>query len=444
MQDNIGKSAQNPMTPSQLNRLLSQVLKTTLSSFWLSGEITDCFQSSAGHSYFTLKDADASIRCVLFKQQQAFILKNGDHITVLGQVSMYAPRGSLQVTVMKAFAEGSGLLEQQFQQLKLKLENEGLFAAERKQKLPEFIEHIGIITSPNGAAIKDILQVIQAKNPLLEVTIYPSSVQGQHAVSEMISALKTADESNHQLLLLTRGGGSKEDLWCFNDEQLARTIVALKTPLLSAIGHERDISIADWVADESAITPTAAAERLIGRYQQQTHNLSNQYNYLNLLIQNNLRQNQQSIDVAAHQLQKQHPHNRILQQQNSLNRLQHLLATRMNGRRESAATQIQTLKVNLYAKRPDMRLNKSQLGQQQNRLQDLLQRHFDQRNQTFVNLIGQLQTLSPLNVLTRGYSYTTNMQGEVITTSKQVKINEAIETQLKSGKIRCKIVERFD
>src|SRR5690606_14753740 len=309
MQDNIGNSAQNPMTPAQLNRLLSQVLKSTLNSFWLSGEITDCFQSNAGHSYFTLKDTEASIRCVLFKQQQAFPLKNGEHITVLGQVSMYAPRGSLQVTVMKAFADGSGLLEQQFQQLKQKLENEGLFATERKQKIPEFIEHIGIITSPNGAAIKDVLQVIQRKNPLLEVSIYPSSVQGQHAVNEMIAALRAADKNNHQLLLLTRGGGSKEDLWCFNDEQLARTIASLKTPILTAIGHEQDISIADWVADETEITPTAAGERLSGRFLQQTHNLSNQYNYLNLLMQNTIRQNQQSIDVATHQLQKQHPHN---------------------------------------------------------------------------------------------------------------------------------------
>lgn len=441
---NTSNSAQNPLSPSELNQTLAKLLKSELNSFWLNGEVSDFYRSQAGHSYFSLKDNEASIRCVMFKQQTTVPIEQGQQIILFGYLSMYAPRGTLQINVLNALDAGSGRLHQQFQQLKQKLELAGLFDAANKQRLPALIDDIGIITSPNGAALKDILEVLKQKNPLLNITVYPTAVQGHTAVKDMMQALSKADRANHQTLLLTRGGGSQEDLWCFNDEQLARLMADLKTPVLTAIGHERDISIADLCADEMAITPTAAAERLSGQFLNNKHVLSNQANYLDLVMQNSLRKQQQNIDGLAHRLQKQHPKTRLSQQHHRLNHLSHLLNRTIIEHKERAKSVFNKSLSQLKAKQPDISRLQHKLDHNQQLMSFLMRNRQQHSHNALQQQIKQLASLSPLAILTRGYSYTTRQNGEIITDSKQVANQEIIATQLKSGKILSKIVERLD
>ncbi len=441
---NSSNNAQNPLSPSELNQTLASLLKSELNSFWLNGEVSDYFRSQAGHSYFSLKDKDASIRCVMFKQQAGMPIGSGQQIIVFGYLSMYAPRGTVQINVLKAMDAGSGRLQQQFQQLKQKLDAAGLFDTANKQKLPALIDDIGIITSPQGAAIKDILEVIKRKNPLLNVTLYPTAVQGHTAIKDIMQALSRADQANHQTLLLTRGGGSQEDLWCFNDEQLARLLADLDTPVLTAIGHERDVSIADLCADEMAITPTAAAERLSGQFLENKHTLHNQSNYLDLLIQNSLQKHQQHIDGLAHRLQKQHPKTRLSQQHHQLNHLTHVLNRSLTQTLEHAKNKLNQHQTRLNSQQPDIRALQHELKHKQQLLTYFINNKQQQSQHALQQQISQLGSLSPLSVLTRGYSYTTDQNGVVITDSHQVSDNETIATQLKSGKILSKIVERID
>lgn len=441
---NSTNNAQNPLSPSQLNQTLGNLLKSELNSFWLNGEVSDYFRSHAGHSYFSLKDSHASIRCVMFKQQDAMTIDNGQQIIVFGYLSMYAPRGTVQINVLKTLDAGSGRLQQQFQQLKQKLESLGLFDSANKQKLPSLIDDLGVITSPHGAALKDILEVLKRKNPLINITLYPTTVQGPTAAENIIQALTNADRNNHQTLLLTRGGGSQEDLWCFNDERLATTIAALNTPILTAIGHERDISIADLTADEMVITPTAAAERLSGQFLEHKHQLINQSNYLSLLFQNNLRKQQQSIDGLAHRLQKQHPKTRLSQQHHQLNHLSHLLNRTISQHQEQAKSDLNHCQSQLKSLQPDISRLQHRLNHNQQLMTHLINNKQQLSQHALQQQAGQLASLSPLAVLTRGYSYTTRQNGDVITDSKQVEKNEIIASQLKSGKILSKIVERLD
>jgi exodeoxyribonuclease VII large subunit len=441
---NTTNNAQNPLSPSELNQTLAKLLKSELNSFWLNGEISDYFRSQAGHSYFSLKDSECSIRCVMFKQQSTAVLEQGQQIIVFGYLSMYAPRGTVQINILKVLDAGSGRLQQQFQQLKQKLESAGLFDIANKNKLPALIDDIGIITSPNGAALKDILEVLKRKNPLLNITLYPTAVQGHTAVQSIIEALTQADQANHQTILLTRGGGSQEDLWCFNDENLARFMADLSTPILTAIGHERDVSIADLCADEMAITPTAAAERLSGQFLENKHALSNQSNYLDLLMQNSLRKQQQSIDGLAHRLQKQHPKTRLSQQHHQLNHLTHVLNRSIRQRQENAQSCLNQQQSQLKSQQPDINRLQHKINHNEQLLSYLINNRQQQLQANLKQIVSQLASLSPLAVLTRGYSFTTGENGKVITDSHQVSDNETIATQLKSGKILSKIVERLD
>ncbi len=249
MSSTRGKTAQNPLTPTVLNQMLKKHLSEQFGSFWLTGEVFELYRSPAGHSYFTLKDPNAAIKCVMFRQKIAVPLEKGMQVTLLGQMTLYTPKGDIQVNALKVMEAGQGDLAQQFLILKQKLMQAGLFDASNKKKIPDLIQSLGIITSAKGAALQDILNVLQRQNPLIDITIYPTLVQGNEAPPQINHALRQADEVGHDVLLLTRGGGSKEDLWAFNDEFLAHQLAQLETPVIAAIGHETDESIADLVAD---------------------------------------------------------------------------------------------------------------------------------------------------------------------------------------------------
>jgi exodeoxyribonuclease VII large subunit len=255
------------LTPSQLNVLARELLEGSFANIWVQGEISNLARPGSGHIYLTLKDGRAQVRCAMFRakaQRLAFVPSDGMQVLVCGRVTLYEARGDFQLAIEIMEEAGEGLLRQQYERLKAKLADEGLFAVERKKPLPPLLRRLAIITSPSGAAVRDVLSVIGRRFPLLPVEVLPVPVQGKDAAPQIQRMVQRADASGrYDAILLTRGGGSLEDLWCFNDEALARTIAALRTPLVSAVGHEIDFSLTDFAADLRAATPSAAAELLV-------------------------------------------------------------------------------------------------------------------------------------------------------------------------------------
>jgi len=267
--DNSGRTnaAASALTVSQLNHQVKTLLEQGMARLWVEGEISNLARPASGHLYFTLKDASAQVRAAFFRQRQrgpTIGLKNGDKVLVFGKVGLYEPRGDYQLIVEAVEPAGEGALRRQFEVLKKKLAAEGLFAEEHKRELPSLPRRVGVITSPSGAAIRDILTVLKRRFPSVPVVIYPSSVQGEAAPGELIAALRAAVRRNEcDVLIVGRGGGSLEDLWAFNDERLARALFDAPIPIVSAVGHEVDFTIADFVADVRAPTPSGAAEIVV-------------------------------------------------------------------------------------------------------------------------------------------------------------------------------------
>ncbi len=445
MQSTPGKTAENPLTPSILNQMLKKHLSENFGSFWLNGEIFEYYKSPAGHSYFTLKDNNAGIKCVLFRQKHSFPLKKGQQITLLGQMSLYEPKGDVQVNVLKVVQAGEGDLAQQFLQLKQKLMQAGLFDRDQKKVIPKLIASLGIITSQNGAALQDILNVLIKQNPLIDVTVYHTPVQGHDAPPQINHALREADKRQHDVLLLTRGGGSKEDLWAFNDEFLAHQLAQLDTPVISAVGHETDESISDLVADLSCITPTAAAHHIAGEFTQLKQALIHQSRMLKLLIQDKLRIKQQRLDASCHRLEKLHPINLCEKQKDLLhNQTKHFQNAFISfwQTKKNAHSQINQKLVSL---KPDCQYLQQELSQQLKNLHWLMGQSFKSSQQKLGLVANDLNNKNPLQVLARGYSVTTHLQDDtLITDIKQVKIGDKVATQLKSGRIHAKIFERLE
>lgn len=439
-----GKSPQQAHSPSSLNQLLKKHLAQHWQALWLTGEIFEIYRSPAGHQYFTLKDSSASIKCVMFRQKQSVSLQKGQKITVLAQVTLYEARGDLQLNVLRAMDAGVGDWEAQLAQLKQKLEAQGLFAAEHKKNLPEWPANLAIITSKNGAALHDVLDIIRKRNPLIEVTLYPTQVQGPTAPGQIIEQLLLADQNQHDVILLTRGGGSKEDLWAFNDEFLARTIHQLNTPLLSAVGHETDESITDYVADVSCITPSAAAQLLAGDFLQKKQQLKHQQKLIQYLSKNRLQSAQQQIDVMQQQLQQHHPKNALRRQQQALHQSTKALAHLIDNKKQSAQLASQRSEQALTHALPSLEHVQMRLAQKKTKLQWLCEQQLNRAQHQFRHQVSQLNDHSPINILSRGYSITRNEQAQNITSSQQLKKGETVETIFYSGRIRAKIVERLD
>jgi len=444
MQSTRGKTPQNPLSPSDLNQMLKNHLSRSFDSFWLSGEIIELYQSAAGHHYFTLKDDQSGIKCVLFRQKQVIKLKQGEQVTLLGEITLYTPKGNLQVNAIRVVKSGAGGLEQQLLMLKQKLSAAGLFDVNRKKTIPKVVRRLGIITSPNGAALHDILDVMVQNNPLIEITIYPTQVQGTAAPPMICDALRTADEDSHDVLLLTRGGGSKEDLWAFNDEMLAYQLAQLETPVISAVGHETDESISDLVADQSCITPTAAAHLLAGDFSRLKQTLIHHQQQLNHLIRDRNRQHQQSLDQKAHQLFQQHPERTLENQHQLLKQASKELHQTITGK-TAVLQNLLTLKdQHLQSQLPDVHHQQQMIHNWIHRGTQVIKQKKHNANLLLTQNIRSLNNLNPLQVLARGYSLTTDEQQKPVTNSQQVKIGDTVETRLNSGKIRAKIFERLD
>jgi exodeoxyribonuclease VII large subunit len=438
------------LTVSQLNRLARQLLEDCFPMIWVEGEISNLSRPSSGHWYFTLKDASAQVRCAMFRNRNVrlrFQPKDGDKILVKGAISLYEARGDYQMIAEDMQPAGQGLLAARFDMLKQKLQMEGLFDPARKKPLPDSIRHLAVITSPTGAAIRDILTVLQRRDPAILVTVLPVPVQGDQAPAAIVRALATAnrlalttDEQPFDAILLGRGGGSLEDLWAFNDENVARAIAASSLPVISAVGHEVDFSIADFVADARAPTPSAAAELLSRDWRLQLRQVQGWQQRLADAWRRLLQQKRQQL--AWQQRRLQHPGQRV--QQWSL-RLDELEMRLLNAVRRQARDRQQQLRV-LHA-----RLQRHQPGQQvrqlrtrlefcQRQLPLLVQRNLRQHRQHLAAAAQLLHSVSPLATLQRGYAIVGNERGELLRDARNAPPGSNITARLAHGQLHCTVL----
>ncbi|RUO42995.1 exodeoxyribonuclease VII large subunit [Aliidiomarina taiwanensis] len=432
-------------TVTRLNREVRHLLEQQWGQVWLVGEVSNFSRPGSGHWYFSLKDNDAQISCAMFRgnnQRVRVPVNAGMQVMVRGRISLYEPRGNYQLIVEHLEPAGEGLLQQQFEALKRALAAEGLFAPERKKPLPERVRRLGVITSPSGAALHDVLSVLQRRDPSLHVIVYPAQVQGQEAPGALRYALSRAVQRNEvDALLITRGGGSLEDLWAFNDEGLARDIAACPLPTVSAVGHEVDFTIADFVADLRAATPSAAAELL-------SQDMQHYARHLQQLEQRSVRawhtqfQGKQTLVRHLHaRLQPLNPQRRIEQQSQQLDGLNERLLRSMQQRLRQQTQQHLSLLHRLQQQHPerDIQSLKSNLSQLQNRLQHAMRAFVRNKQKHFVAQQQALHIVSPLNTLARGYSMTFDEQQQLVRDATEVKPGQLITTRLGQGHLVSRV-----
>ena len=424
---------------AQLNGSVRQLLEKQLGRVWLSAEISNFSRPASGHWYFTLKDDAAQVRCAMFRgnnQRVTFQPQNGMQILVRASVTLYDPRGDYQLVVESMHPAGEGLLQQQFQALKLKLDSEGLFAQARKRPLPTPATRVGVITSPSGAALHDILHVLHRRDPALPVVIYPTAVQGRDATAAIVKAIALANRRQEcDVLIVGRGGGSLEDLWCFNEESVARAIAGSQLPIVSAVGHETDVTIADFVADLRAPTPSAAAEMVSRNQQELLRQLQTQQQRLEMAFDYYHTGQQRRLTALTHRLTQQHPQLRLVRQQSQLQQQQRRLQDALQRQLQSAQQRYDSLTRRLTRQAPSAKIaqHHQSLSLHRYRLQAALQQQIEQRKQRFGNLVVQLEAVSPLATLARGYSVTTSQQGEVIRQTKDLRAGDKLRTRLEDG-----------
>lgn len=435
----------NIFTVSRLNTTVRTLLEKEMGQVWLSAEISNFSQPSSGHWYFTLKDDGAQVRCAMFRNSNrrvTFRPQNGQQILVRATITLYEPRGDYQLIAESMQPAGEGLLQQQFEQLKQKLLNEGLFEQAHKQALPDPARQVGVITSSTGAALHDVLRVLHRRDPSLPIVIYPTPVQGVDAPASIVRAIELANaRAECDVLIVGRGGGSLEDLWSFNDERVARAIFASRIPIVSAVGHETDVTIADFVADLRAPTPSAAAE-LVSRNQiELLRQLQSQQTRLEMAMDYFLAQKNRTYTRLQHRLQQQHPQLRLARQQTSLMRLQRRLDDAMQLRVRQAIRLQERAEQRLSAFQPQGRIHRGQqqLQQWQYRLQQAMQLKLNDGKQRFSTLTAQLEGVSPLATLARGFSVTTAADGQVVKKSRQLAPGDTLKTRLNDGWVESEV-----
>ncbi|MCQ0166391.1 MULTISPECIES: exodeoxyribonuclease VII large subunit [Pseudomonas] len=430
------------LTVSQLNGRARVLLEDVFSNIWVEGEISNLARPASGHVYFTLKDSGAQVRCALFRNNAARVrqaLRDGLAVKVRGKVSLFEGRGDYQLILDTVEPAGDGALRLAFDALKEKLGNEGLFSSERKRALPAHPQRIGIVSSPTGAVIRDIISVFRRRAPQVELTLIPTAVQGREAINQIVRALQRADAQGFDALILARGGGSLEDLWCFNEEAVARAIAACVTPIVSAVGHETDVSISDFVADVRAPTPSAAAELLAPDSSDLGRRLESLQRRLLLRIQNRLAHDRLRLDSLARRLR--HPGERLRQQAQRLDdldmRLRRAFEQRLNQRRERLAR----LDTRLAAQHPGraLALLKQRLDNLAERLPRAMRQTLATRRQHLQVQVQTLQVVSPLATLSRGYSILLDERGQAIRSAAQTRNGQRLTARLGEGELQVRV-----
>ncbi|HMW16599.1 MAG TPA: exodeoxyribonuclease VII large subunit [Accumulibacter sp.] len=445
--DNDSLAALPPViSVTLLNRLARERLEAVFPLCWITGEVSNLTYAASGHVYFSLKDHAAQVRCAMFRHRAQLLgwrLANGQHLEVRAQVTLYEARGDFQLTIDSARQAGIGNLYEQFLRLKDKLAAEGLFAAETKRSLRAFPRRIGIVTSPQAAALRDVLTTLRRRASHVAVIIYPTPVQGQGAAAQIAEAIRRADSRNEcDVLLICRGGGSLEDLWAFNDEILARTIRACSRPVISGIGHETDFTIADFVADRRAPTPTAAAEIAAPERRQLLAELNQRRTALRRQCWQQLNQRGQQIDGLARRLQA--PAHYLTAHRQRLHQLRRQLA--LSGRRMAvdADRRLTEWALRLRQVRPSLLRQRDQLEYLRKRLCQVGDQALANKSGDLARLAEALSHLDPRAVLTRGYSIVTDEHGAIIRDSNALEPLQRIAVFFERGQAQASVLTTTD
>lgn len=427
---------------SQLNRRVKTLIEQGMARLWVEGEISNLSRPASGHIYLSLKDDTAQVSAAWFRQRQrgpAAGFKNGDRVLAYGRVSIYEARGNYQLIIEQMEPAGEGVLKRRFDALKLKLANEGLFDEDRKQTLPELPQRIGVITSPTGAAIRDILSILSRRFPAVPVIIYPAAVQGDAAPNELIAALETAVRRNEcDVLIMGRGGGSLEDLWAFNDEQLARAICACPLPLVSAVGHEVDFTIADFVADLRAPTPSGAAEIVVPDQSEWLHRINELTARIARVGQRTLEDRAQELDWLGRRLAAGSPAATLARQRDRSREYSGRLAAAIRQQLLEQKNDLQKIGADIVKLSPAVSVQRS-IGKLNQLRQRLAAATRDKMSDTAhrIELLGRaLNSVSPLATLDRGYAIVNREDtGTLLTNAANIEPGEDIRAQLSRGEI---------
>ncbi|MDH4564254.1 exodeoxyribonuclease VII large subunit [Pseudomonas sp. BN411] len=430
------------LTVSQLNQRARHLLEDVFPEVWVEGEISNLARPASGHLYFTLKDAQAQVRCALFRQNAQRVrqaLRDGLAVRVRGKVSLFEGRGDYQLIADTVEPAGDGALRLAFEALKEKLAAEGLFATERKRPLPAHPQRVGIVSSPTGAVIRDIISVFRRRAPQVQLTLIPTAVQGREATAQIVRALALADAQGFDALILARGGGSLEDLWCFNEEAVARAVAACKTPIVSAVGHETDVSISDFVADVRAPTPSAAAELLAPDASELQQRLDSLHRRLVLRMREHLTRERLRLDGLFRRLR--HPGERLRQQAQRLDDLDMRLRRAFERQLQIRHERLARLDTRLAAQHPGrtLALLRQRLDSLAERLPRAARDAIKDRRQKLDTLAQTLHVVSPLATLGRGYSILLDERGQAIRAASQTRPGQRLKARLAEGELDVRV-----
>jgi exodeoxyribonuclease VII large subunit len=432
-------------TPSRLNREARTLLERGLPALWLEGEISNLSRPSSGHWYFSLKDEAAQLRCAMFRQRNLmtrFSPRDGSHVLVRGRVSLYEQRGDYQFIADYMEEAGEGALRQRFELLKTKLAAEGLFAIEHKRPLPRLPRRIGVITSPTGAAIRDVLHILRRRFCTIPILVYPVQVQGGVAAAQIARTIRRASaRAECDVLILVRGGGSLEDLWAFNEESVARAIYDCAIPIVTGIGHEVDFTIADFVADVRAPTPSGAAELAAPDSSEWLRNVLRLVNRLNVALTRSLKTRQDRAAWLQRRLAQQHPGVELRQRAQRLDDLEQRLIRIVRSNLGERRRTVLQLAAELRQHSPALRVANARrrLGVAHASIERAARQTMEKLARRLAVASRTLDAVSPLATLERGYAIVTDSKGTVITNAQDVRAGQIIEARLTKGSVRARV-----
>ncbi len=439
---------QEIVSVSDINNLAKGLLERDLTDVWIQGEISSFTAHSSGHWYFTIKDKNSSLSCVMFKFENQTVLfdpKVGDELILNGNVSIYAPSGRYQFNVKHVEVFGEGALLKAFEDLKRKLEKEGLFDEGVKKQIPLLPFSVAVITSKTGAVFQDIINVLSRRSPSISLTLIESKVQGKTADKDITKSIRLANQADKfDLVILARGGGSIEDLWCFNMESVARAIAESTLPIISAIGHETDFTISDFVADLRAPTPSAAAEILSQKHSKLIESFKrDQLTLKNKLVNNliNLKE-----DLSFKMALLKHPGDKLRETSQLIDgfevRLKDLLYKTYLEKKGDLQSCVAAL--NNYSPINNVKLSQKEVLSKKSNLINYMDKIIEIKNKSYLKSISTLEAVSPLSVLSRGYSIVSNQKGKIISSSESLEVEQEIFVEFKAGQINAKVIEKFD
>ena len=439
---------QEIVSVSDINNLAKGLLERDLTDVWIQGEISSFTAHGSGHWYFTIKDKNSSLSCVMFKFENQTVLfdpKVGDELILNGNVSIYAPSGRYQFNVKHIEVFGEGALLKAFEDLKRKLEKEGLFDEGVKKQIPLLPFSVAVITSKTGAVFQDIINVLSRRSPSISLTLIESKVQGKTADKDITKSIRLANQADKfDLVILARGGGSIEDLWCFNMESVARAIAESTLPIISAIGHETDFTISDFVADLRAPTPSAAAEIL----SQEHSKLIESFKRDQLILKNKLVNNLINLkeDLSFKMALLKHPGDKLRETSQLIDgfevRLKDLLYKTYLEKKGDLQSCVAAL--NNYSPINNVKLSQKEVLSKKSNLINYMDKIIEIKNKSYLKSISTLEAVSPLSVLSRGYSIVSNQKGKIISSSESLEVEQEIFVEFKAGQIKAEVIEKFD